>query len=218
MTRQATIDPEFNGGGSNLSFASSSAFEIVPFSNEEGNLGSDLVVYPWLDKNGKVIGYFVVDVDKFADHAPNGEILDEVRYDAIDDLTFTLSGALAPASSTSPFSPTDSTQNYNYLTSRLNGDVNVVIKQGVPDSDVEVGSGGTASVVTGAATTLFVWHPKNVIWNNLGSASDNRPFFEQFDGTLTQAPGELVLATSLTHTPTKFSGGYPPRSWRLDAR
>jgi hypothetical protein len=75
---------------------------------------------------------------------------------------------LAPAGSGSSFSPNDSTQNYNYLTSRLNGDVNVVIKQGVPDSDVEVGSGGTASVVTGAATTLFVWHPKNVIWNNLG--------------------------------------------------
>jgi hypothetical protein len=185
MTSVGPIVPEFNGEGSNLSFALSSGFQIVPH-DPEGSLGNDLRVYKWLDKNGNFIGYQVIDIEHFQPR-------NRVRVDAIDDLTFTLTGVSAPAGAATPLSPTDDTLNYDYLTSQLNGDVNVVIKQGVADSDVEVGSGGTASVVTGAATTLFVWHPKNVIWNNLGPASGNRLFFEQFEGTLTRAPGELVL-------------------------
>jgi hypothetical protein len=73
MARVALIDPEFNGGGSNLSFALTSGYQIVPFRAEEGNLGNDLIVYSWLDKNGKVIGYFVVDIDKSRRMAPTGK-------------------------------------------------------------------------------------------------------------------------------------------------
>ena len=126
MPRVGVIEPEFNGEGSNLSFALSSGLERVPEPGDRlaGKIPSELLVFKWLDKKGNVIGYFVY---QFI-HLPDGTLA--AHYDAIDDRTFTLSGVSAPAGSVPPFSPTDSTQNYNYLTSLLNGDVNVVIRRG----------------------------------------------------------------------------------------
>jgi hypothetical protein len=104
-----------------------------------------------------------------------------------------MTGGVIPFGTPLPFG-LDETQNYDFLTSLLNGNINVVIEPGVADSDIEVGGdGGTATVVDSAGSSLYVWQQKNVVWTNSGAASGNTLFFQPDIGTITKSPVELVL-------------------------
>ncbi|MBV9861795.1 MAG: Hint domain-containing protein [Alphaproteobacteria bacterium] len=68
--------------------------------------------------------------------------------------------------------------------------MNVITAPKVTVSDLEVGSGGTATVVGGTNSTLYLWHTKNLVWEN---GSGNTVTFEPYFGLVPTAPGQLTL-------------------------
>jgi hypothetical protein len=91
--------------------------------------------------------------------------------------------------SMTPFENPDSF--YTYEVSLLDGDLNVVL---APEASglIEVGAGGTATIVGGTDSELFLWNDKNVIWedNSGGNAIDFAPELGSGQGAATQG---LVL-------------------------
>ena len=53
--------------------------------------------------------------------------------------------------------------------SLLDGNLSYVTAPGV-SAQIEVGSGGLATLVGGTKSTLFLWQPKNVLWEHNGLA------------------------------------------------
>jgi hypothetical protein len=80
---------------------------------------------------------------------------------------------------------------YAYQVSLLTGNVIISYSSATALSDLEVGSGGTASVIGGTYSDLYIWNQKNVSWRTTGAG--NTLYFMPFQGEDVQAPGELVL-------------------------
>jgi hypothetical protein len=150
-----------------------------------------VTVFKWVNKNLKPTGYLLYD-------GTHGLL-------AIDDLSAVITGGGVSPGTPLPLGLNEN-QNYDFLTSLLNGNVNVVIEPGVSDSDIEVGgAGGTATVVDSAASSLYLWEQKNVVWTNYSAASGNWLFFQPYRGGVSSA-GELVL-NLLTGEGSNPSGG-----------
>jgi hypothetical protein len=185
---------EATGGGSSLASAlaniatGNTAASIEEFTGNTGGSFDEftekLHVFTWVDKNGHPIGYFIFSYSLFP-HQQSSE-------NFVDDLSLVVTGVQLPVGSVVALT-NDIGQNYDYLTSLLNGNLNFVIKPGVADTDIEVGSGGTATIVDNAEASLYVWHQKNIVWENAGPANENVLFFQPFEGLVPKAPNELVL-------------------------
>ena len=153
-------------------------------------------IAPVRNKNGEIIAARVRFINPASGTdgglTPYGGRLYEAMS-SIDDLSWTLTGVWTPIGSYASIGNLQP-QNYDFLTSLLNGNVNVSILAGLSDSDIEVGGGGgTATVVDNAASSLYVWQPKSVVWTNNGGAAANWLFFAPFVGVIDPAPNELVL-------------------------
>jgi hypothetical protein len=92
---------------------------------------------------------------------------------------------------------------YPYQVSLLAGDLNVVIDPGITVDGIEVGSSGTATVVGGTASTLYLWHQKSLVWED---GFGNSVVFGPYIVSQTTASGDLVL-NLLTGQGTNPYGG-----------
>ncbi len=92
---------------------------------------------------------------------------------------------------------------YDYEVSLLNGNLNFVATPGV-SPQIEVGSGGLATLVGGTKGTLFLWQPKDVLWEHNGQG--NSLFLEPEFGAVPHASGRLTL-NLLTGEGTNPYGG-----------
>src|SRR5262249_50713617 len=127
------------------------------------------VHYGWSDSKFTRVGYINTYPIGPPHHALIIPIYRWMKDD--DDLSSSLTGLrINPATFAASVSSTNAVQNYTYLNTLLDGDINIVNRPGVVDSDIEVGSGGTAEIVDSAASDLYLWHAKNVVWNNLSAA------------------------------------------------
>src|SRR5262249_35965531 len=80
---------------------------------------------------------------------------------------------------------------YQYQVSLLNGDVNLALPSTVSPSDIEVGTGGTATVKGGTNGALYVWEQKKIRWTSQGAG--HGLVFPPFTGIVPNAPGILTL-------------------------
>jgi autotransporter passenger strand-loop-strand repeat protein len=79
---------------------------------------------------------------------------------------------------------------YAYQVSLLNGDDQITVQTGNEDP-IEVGAGGTATIVGGASTSLWIWHDKNIVWTT--TSADNALVFDAEAGSNSAPSGELFL-------------------------
>ncbi len=95
---------------------------------------------------------------------------------------------------------------YQYLVSLTNGNASLLVPATNSGDGLEVGSGGTATVEGGTEDTLYVWHSKNVVWDENGTRN-TLSFQPQLTPTgFVGASGALVL-NLLTGEGTNPYGG-----------
>jgi hypothetical protein len=96
---------------------------------------------------------------------------------------------------------------YDYQVSLLNGDLSVVIAPGL-QAGVDVGAGGTATVVGGAnSSVVYLWHQKSLIWQATGTGN-SISFGDGFSGLAPQqAPINALILNLLTGQGTNPFGG-----------
>jgi hypothetical protein len=77
---------------------------------------------------------------------------------------------------------------FNYL---LDGNDQFSLPANANNADIEVGAGGTASIFGGGNSSVWIWHQKNIFWNDTGT--DNALVFDAQVGSYDAPAGELFL-------------------------
>jgi hypothetical protein len=93
---------------------------------------------------------------------------------------------------------------YSFNVSLMNGDDLITIPSSVSGEYIEVGSGGTATIVGGSNTAVWIWHDKDVAWSTTGTG--NALVFDAEQGNNIHATGTLFLNLA-TGTGTNPWGG-----------
>jgi hypothetical protein len=93
---------------------------------------------------------------------------------------------------------------YSFNVSLMNGNDLIAIPPSVSGEDIEVGSGGTATIVGGSNTAVWIWHNKNIDWATTGTG--NALVFDAEQGGNIHATGMLFLNLA-TGTGTNPWGG-----------
>ena len=165
---------------------------IAADTDDEGNDGGDVSVDdddyndgdpPYPDNNDNV--------SQVVFHDPNGDVVHSIA-----GLGITFS-ALSGATNDNSFT------RYTSWVSLLNGDGNVV-GSGGDDFDLEVGSGGTATIDGNAGNDrVYVWHQKNIVYDG-GAEIDTVSFNTATGDTYPIAYTQRLVIDLLTDTGPKI--------------